>query len=196
MKDDSFRLVCMGDSLTEGYDIPEETAWPAILNEISWLEVINSGISGDPTAGMLSRFRFMALDYDPDLVFIMGGTNDIRLGISDEVILSHMYGMTRFAKYDGIPCAIGIPPHAHFLGPSDDSGLFLEGGAFTKRMEGLQTKLKKLAIRDELPFVDLSDFPKSLYLDDGVHLNESGNKVVAERVVQLLKEIRGNHARD
>lgn len=189
MNADQFRIVCLGDSLTEGYDIPHEAAWPSILNLSDGIEAINSGISGDPTAGMLSRLKSMALDYDPRLIFIMGGTNDIRLGISDEIILSHLIGMTRMVRHSNVLCAIGIPPNAYFLG-SDPSGLFLEGANFTYRMTQLQHKLKMLAKRDEIPFVDLTNFPRSFYLNDGVHLNEAGNLEVAKRVRRLIDNIR------
>ena len=67
----------MGDSLTEGYGIPQHTRWSNLLANETGLPIINSGISGDTTAGMLARFKPMVLDHQPSHVIIMGGTNDI-----------------------------------------------------------------------------------------------------------------------
>ncbi|MFT6707865.1 MAG: acyl-CoA thioesterase-1, partial [Flavobacteriales bacterium] len=50
------KLVTLGDSLTEGYNIDKLKRWTKLLHQKHNLEIINSGISGDTTTGMLSRF--------------------------------------------------------------------------------------------------------------------------------------------
>lgn len=51
-------IVCIGDSLTEGLGVNKENAWPALLRSELNVEVINRGISGDTTSGMIgSSFR-------------------------------------------------------------------------------------------------------------------------------------------
>jgi lysophospholipase L1-like esterase len=73
-------MICIGDSLTEGTDIPVGHTWPALVANALSLEVINCGIGGDTTNGMLSRFYPDVVDRRPAFVFIMGGTNDLWWG--------------------------------------------------------------------------------------------------------------------
>jgi lysophospholipase L1-like esterase len=48
------RIICHGDSLTEGKDIEVAYRWPSLLQNALDTEVINTGIGGDTTAGLLS----------------------------------------------------------------------------------------------------------------------------------------------
>jgi len=70
-------MVCLGDSLTEGTEVPTGHAWPALVANALNLDVINCGIGGDTTQGMLSRFYPEVVVTKPAFVFIMGGTNDL-----------------------------------------------------------------------------------------------------------------------
>ncbi|MHA1719447.1 MAG: GDSL-type esterase/lipase family protein, partial [Promethearchaeota archaeon] len=84
------KLVCLGDSLTEGYDIDLNQRWSDLLKENFNFEIINSGISGDTTSGMLARFHQMVVIHKPSHVIIMGGTNDLSMNLGDEAILCNI----------------------------------------------------------------------------------------------------------
>ena len=65
-------IVAMGDSLTEGYGVSEEEAYPALLQGMLSdkgyrFTVINSGVSGETSSGALSRIRWV-LRLKPDIV--------------------------------------------------------------------------------------------------------------------------------
>ena len=51
------KIICIGDSLTEGYGVGRPENWVTLLNERSENDIINKGISGDTTGGMLARFQ-------------------------------------------------------------------------------------------------------------------------------------------
>jgi acyl-CoA thioesterase-1 len=80
-------VVCIGDSLTYGFGLNREDAYPqqleVLLNttrpERRWA-VINAGISGDTTRGMLARFATDVVTKSPQFVVILGGTNDLGYG--------------------------------------------------------------------------------------------------------------------
>lgn len=67
------KIVCIGDSLTEGYQMDLSKRWTDVLQEKLDIEIINSGICGDTTGGMLARFKEMVIDHKPTHVIIMGG---------------------------------------------------------------------------------------------------------------------------
>lgn len=70
------RIIFLGDSITEMGD------WKKVLNDST---VINRGIGGDVTRGVLRRLKDIT-DRSPSKVFILLGINDIGRGISDGVI--------------------------------------------------------------------------------------------------------------
>ncbi len=83
--DDPVRIVALGDSLTAGYGLPQEHGFVAQLQaklDGSRLDavVIDAGVSGDTTAGGLSRLDW-ALDGGADAVIIELGANDALRGV-------------------------------------------------------------------------------------------------------------------
>ena len=81
-------IVALGDSLTAGYGLPQADAFPvqleAALNANGHkVRVINSGVSGDTSAGGLSRTDWALAD-NPDLVIVALGANDALRGFEPE----------------------------------------------------------------------------------------------------------------
>ncbi|WP_148257711.1 GDSL-type esterase/lipase family protein [Leadbettera azotonutricia] len=78
-------IVCLGDSLTEGYVssmvgiVDREHSYPAFLQEKVNVQVVNSGISGNTTKETLDRIEKDVLAYNPDMVIVFLGTNDFFL---------------------------------------------------------------------------------------------------------------------
>ncbi len=69
-------VVCFGDSITAGFGLDPDEAFPAILErELTW-PVINAGRSGDTTREALDRIGEDVLQHDPKLVVIEFGGND------------------------------------------------------------------------------------------------------------------------
>ena len=53
------RIVCIGHSLTEAADLDPEDTWPSLLEKTLKLKIINKGIGGDTSGGLLyQRFHF------------------------------------------------------------------------------------------------------------------------------------------
>jgi len=78
-------IVCMGDSLTAGYGVDEDKAYPALLEsrlqEAGYpFTVINAGVSGETSSGALSRLEWM-LTLAPDIVILETGANDGLRGV-------------------------------------------------------------------------------------------------------------------
>jgi len=82
------RIVVLGDSLTAGLGIGPEEAYPALLQarvDAAGLryEVVNAGVSGDTSAGGLSRLDW-ALDGDVRILVVALGGNDALRGLPVE----------------------------------------------------------------------------------------------------------------
>ena len=71
-------IVCFGDSLTYGHGADSiETSFPMILQKKIIIPVINSGVNDDTTADGLKRIQKDVLDYNPVIVLIDFGGNDL-----------------------------------------------------------------------------------------------------------------------
>ena len=70
------KLICIGDSLTFGYGVRPSQRWTRLCAQETGWEIVNEGISGDTTGGMLARFSADVLPERPDAVLMMGGAND------------------------------------------------------------------------------------------------------------------------
>ena len=73
-------LICLGDSLTYGFGIPRHRVWPSLLAKTTGMKVLNWGINGDTTGGMLARFQAHSAVSDAHAAILMGGFNDLALG--------------------------------------------------------------------------------------------------------------------
>lgn len=179
------KLVCMGDSLTEGYQINLAKRWTDELMKEMGYDVINSGICGDTTSGMLARFKAMVIDHEPEYVLIMGGTNDMRLNVSIETVISNIVAMTRYARYHGIQAIVGIPVEYHLEIQSEEDQAYNKD--YAKRIEMMRRGMREFCCADELPMIEMGEHLLSIdYLDDGCHPNEAGHYKMMQAVKVAL----------
>jgi len=191
-------LVCMGDSLTEGSDIPVGHTWPAMVGNALNVDVINCGIGGDTTAGMLARFYPEVVERSPAFVLIMGGTNDLWWGLEVNTILGTLFSMVVQARHHGITPILGLPLPVNVpAARAADFSPPLEGyDRFKKKMEALLEALVSHAVESEVALIDLhrpflSDkqrIREDLFLPDGLHPNPSGHRTVASTICDSFRQ--------
>jgi lysophospholipase L1-like esterase len=82
-----FRILCYGDSNTDG---PKQGSWPEVLQEVlnqhlapasRRYEVVNAGVAGYSSHQGLLRFQQEVKTYQPDLVIVSFGWNDVAQGV-------------------------------------------------------------------------------------------------------------------
>lgn len=71
-------IVCCGTSLTYGYD-HDATPYPARLEALRGVQVVNMGVGGDRIATIVSRWQSFAKDFPYRWLVAEGGTNDLHL---------------------------------------------------------------------------------------------------------------------
>ncbi len=121
-------LVAFGDSLTAGYGIEVDEAWPARLQERLDREgfeyrVVNAGVSGETTSGGLRRLPWV-LDRNPSaaLVVIALGGNDGLRGVPVDVMMDNLGGMIREAEGRGLTVLLAGVPAPPELGRDYEDG--------------------------------------------------------------------------
>ena len=106
---DSVKLVCLGDSLTHGYKVKQRETWPALVSQTLNIEVVNKGINGDTTGGMLARLYADVIGVQPSHVVIMGGGNDFIWGVPITVVEANLAAMVQQAVHHSIIPMLGVP---------------------------------------------------------------------------------------
>ena len=190
-------IICLGDSLTYGYGVRRAQCWTELAAKMSGWNVVNRGICGDTTGGMLVRLREILREEigerDERCFLLMGGCNDIFFSGCSTGARENMAAMAHqlFAEGEMPLIAVG-PGIADGSYPSMWSDLvdFPEAGKVIRQYyEWLERFCSSFGVR----MIDFrGDFRDregnirtELYLD-GLHLNPEGHRVMAERVVKVL----------
>ena len=99
-------ILDFGDSLTAGYGLPSDEAFPVRLE--AWLHrqgiaahVVNAGVSGDTTAGGLARLDWALAD-KPDLMILALGANDALRGLDPVAVRDNLDKMIEKIEAAGV----------------------------------------------------------------------------------------------
>ncbi|MBB4286487.1 arylesterase [Roseospira goensis] len=115
---DTVRLLAFGDSLTAGYNLPQEAAFPVQLEQALRdrghdVTVLNGGVSGDTTAGGRARLDWV-LAQDPDAAIVALGGNDGLRGLDPADTRANLTAIVTRFQDAGIPVLIAgmkAPPN-------------------------------------------------------------------------------------
>lgn len=103
---DTFRIVCIGDSVTFGYHLQERQTFPVLLQKLLHekgkknIEVINAGLGGSTIHDFLYQYDKKLGALQSDLVILTFCTNDIH-DMSRAVPLSERIEIMSFGKRHG-----------------------------------------------------------------------------------------------
>ncbi len=103
------RVFCLGDSLTAGYGVRAEECWRALAARMTGFELIDGGVNGDTTWSMRFRFDRVVLPARPDLLFLLGGGNDMLHGDGGYMARVNYEEIARGAAKAGLPLMVGLP---------------------------------------------------------------------------------------
>lgn len=174
-------IIVLGDSISAGYQLPIAQAWPnrihrKITDRKMPYRVINAGISGDTTAGGLSRLPSLLSEYQPVLVVIELGANDALRGqkiSASKQNLARMIELSRNAGAEVLLVSVPLPPNY--------------GPLYARKFDGIFNSLATDFGVPLLPFMfnDLVN-NRDLFLADGLHPNGEGHRLIAERIYSSL----------
>ncbi|QLY25793.1 arylesterase [Bdellovibrio sp. KM01] len=176
------KLIVLGDSITEGYGVSKEAAYPALLEKKlhdagkkEW-SIINAGVSGSTTASGISRMKWL-FKSKPDVVFLALGANDGLRGLKVEESQKNLATAIEYAQKEKVEVILGglyMPPNY--------------GADYTSKFKKMYEDLAKKYKLTFIPFIldKVAGNPK-YNLADGIHPNEEGHKIIADTIFNALK---------
>jgi len=178
-------ILCFGNSLTAGYGLEEDEAWPALLKErLDSLEynydVINAGLSGETSSGGLNRLDWV-LNRPVDIFILELGANDMLRGLDVTSTRVNLDKIIELAKSKNENLSIVI---AGMMSPPN------MGPDYEKAFNAIYPDLAKKHNAALIPFfLNNVAAVDTLNLPDGKHPNAEGQKVVLENVWASLNEL-------
>ena len=178
-------ILDFGDSLTAGYGLPPEQAFPARLE--AWLRrqgieahVVNAGVSGDTTAGGLARLDWALAD-KPDFVILALGSNDALRGIPPAAVRDNLDKMIQKIEADGAKVLL-----LGMLAPPN------WGDEYKRAFDRI---FPELAQSHNVPlysfFLEGVAMNPELNQPDGIHPNEAGVAVLVDRIGPVVARLVG-----
>lgn len=181
--EDRPRIVAFGDSLTAGFGVAAEQAYPARLQrrlEEQGLRyrVINAGVSGDTTAGGLRRVDWV-LKSRPHFVILELGANDGLRGLNIEQTKANLEGIIQRCQEAGVTVILAgmkLPPNY--------------GREYTNGFEAIYPALaKQYRLTLIRFFLDGVAGSASLNQADGIHPTSQGYSIIADKVMETVKPL-------
>ncbi|HUH28730.1 arylesterase [Gelidibacter sp.] len=176
-------ILCFGDSITAGYGLDDSNdAYPALLQQkIDALDlnytVINSGVSGETTAGGRSRIDWV-IKQKVDLFLLELGANDGLRGVALSETRANLQAIIDVVKEKSpdttiILAGMELPPNM--------------GKEYTTEFRQLYADLAEKNNLEFIPFI-LKDVGGIAELNqgDGIHPNVEGHKILADTVWETL----------
>lgn len=190
-------LLALGDSLTQGYGLPQEDGFVPQLE--GWLAeqgrevtVINAGVSGDTTAGGLARIEW-ALAEEPDALIVALGGNDLLRGLDPASSRENLEGILKVADSRDLPVlVVGLPAPSNY------------GPDFKRAFESMYPELAEeygaLHYANMLaPMAEKAEAGASfaeLMQSDHIHPNAEGVALIVDAIGPAVLELLDQAGRD
>jgi len=183
------KILIIGDSLTEGYGVAKEKAYPALVEQKlnaqkkssePW-QVINSGISGSTTASATSRVKW-GLKAQPQVLVLALGANDVLRGFPIKEIRQNLDSALAVIQAESQVRPLKIMLFGMLAPPN-------YGKAYTEDFAKMYRDLAQKYHCRLFPFLleGVAGHPE-LNQADGLHPNEKGHQILAANVFRFLQE--------
>jgi len=165
-------VVAFGDSITYGTGASEGYSWPAQLSEMTGIRIINEGVPGETISEGLERLPVIVEKYDPQLVLLCEGGNDILRKRDMEEIAGDLDEMVSYLSDHMIDVVVmGVPAFGLSMSVPDFYREIAERYGAVYDGEILKKVLSDSSLKSDL-----------------VHPDQEGYRIIAERLYRILSE--------
>jgi acyl-CoA thioesterase-1 len=180
------RLLVLGDSLTAGYGLPKNQAFPARLEAALRaagvdVNVIDAGVSGDTSAGGLARLDWALGNPSPGYAIVELGANDGLRGLPPAAMEQNLDAIVTRLKDRGVRVLLTgmrAPPNL--------------GRDYVAEYEAVFPRLARKHETVLYPFfLDGIATDPALNQGDGLHPNAAGVDEIVRRILPAVRQLLG-----
>lgn len=174
-------ILVLGDSLSAAYGLPRQAGWVALLEERLTerkfnYRVVNASVSGETSAGGLSRIEGLLRQHRPQVLILALGANDGLRGLPTAQLQANLDTIIRTARQGNarvLLVGMRMPPNY--------------GAAYTRQFTAVYADLARRHRTAFVPFLleGFADRPE-YFLADGIHPNAAAQPLILERVWTAL----------
>jgi acyl-CoA thioesterase-1 len=166
-------VVFFGNSITRGYGVRPEDSFPSLVARTLGITFVNAGVPGDTTAAGLARIERDVTAHQPRLTVVEFGGNDFLRRVPLEETLKNLDGIVRTLIAQGMIVVI-LEVNVGLMGDP-----YLEGYRAVAERHGA------VLVPDVMDGILRNPDLKV----DEIHPNDQGHKLIAERVVRVLRPL-------
>lgn len=164
-------VVAFGDSLVFGQGASEGNDFVSVLSRAIGRPIVNLGVPGDTTEDGLARAD-VALGENPGIVLILLGGNDYLRRVDEEITRANLGALIeRFQDAGAVVVLLGVR-----------SGILINGR--DDMYEELSETYGTIYVEDVLDGI----FGNANLMYDGIHPNDAGYRMIAERLADVFRE--------
>lgn len=181
------QIIVFGDSLTAGYGLPPEQAFPVQLQKAiqalgTDVKVINAGVSGDTTASALARLEWSLAGVESGLVIVELGGNDALRGLPPAATQDNLDRIITMIKAKGLTVLL-----TGMLAPPNMGDEY--AAAFNAVFPAVAEKHQ---VAFDPFFLEGVAGVTALNQNDGIHPNAAGVEIIARRLAPVvIKALEG-----
>jgi len=178
-------ILCFGNSITAGYNLDPEYAYPAVLEKKLKkqgyeVRVVNAGLSGETSAGGLERINWILRRSIDVFILELGGNDGLR-GLPLEQTRKNLQGIidrvrSEYPEAGIVIAGMMVPPNM--------------GERYGNEFVAMYPELARRNNASLIPFLleGVGGNP-ALNMPDGIHPNAEGHEIVAEHVMKVIKPL-------
>ncbi|MBI3122645.1 MAG: hypothetical protein HYZ03_10210, partial [candidate division NC10 bacterium] len=166
-------VVFFGDSITRGYGVRAEESFPSLLARDLGIAIVNAGVAGDTTAAGLARLERDVLPHHPRLTLVEFGGNDFLRRVPLEETLKNLDTIVKTLIAQGMIVVIL------------EVNVGLMGDPYLKGYGAVAERYGAVLVEDILSGI----LSKPDLKVDAIHPNAQGHRLIAERVVKVLRPL-------
>lgn len=177
------RILALGDSLTAGYGLPPDAAFPAVLQRALAAEgldavVVNAGVSGDTSAGGRARLAW-ALGDGAHIAIVELGANDALRGLDPGAMEANLDVILSELRRRGVAVLLAGMKAPRNLDP-----------AYVRQFDAVFPRLARRHGAAFYPFFleGVAGVPQRT-LPDGIHPNREGVEEIVRRILPLVRDL-------
>lgn len=195
------KLFCLGDSLTFGFGMSRNVRWTTLVEQETGWQVVNRGINGDTTGGMLARLGpdvLAEIGHDrsrrlESRILLMGGSNDVFFSGTDAQARANMAAMCQRLMGEGLEPFVGISLPVDWTQAPRPWSQVVDFEQSARLMKDYCAWLKQFCRVFGLSVVDFAqdfitpdgEIRHELFWD-GLHPNAQGHRLMADRLKQAI----------